>query len=76
MALTNAEKQRNYRKKRCENFDCRIQSVVSLHIKKALERLSRHHGITQQEMLKRLIDEEDRRVISTMNAVAFKKYVD
>ena len=76
MALTNAEKQRNHREKRRENFDCRIQSVVSLETKKQLERLSRHYGITQQEMLKRLIGEEDRHVISTMDAVAFKKYVD
>ena len=76
MALTNAEKQRNHREKRRENFDRRIQAVVSLHIKKALERMSKHHGITQQAMLERLIDEEDKHIISTMDAVAFKKYVD
>ena len=75
MALTNAEKQRNFREKCRENFDFRIQAVVSLDAKKALERLSRHYGLTQKEMLERLINEENNRATERMDANTFKKYV-
>ncbi len=76
MTMTNAEKQAAYRARKIKEGDGeRLQAVVSLHAKRALERLARHHGITQAATLERLILDEQRRVTSDMDADQHKKYV-
>ncbi len=76
MAMTNAEKQAAYRVRKIKEGDGeRLQAVVSLHAKRALERLSRLNGITQAAMLERLILDEQLRVTSGMDADQHRQYV-
>ncbi|MDP2433805.1 MAG: RepB family protein [Gallionella sp.] len=76
MAMTNAEKQAAYRVRKIKEGDGeRLQAVISLHAKRALERLSKHQGITQAAMLERLILDEQRRVTASMDADQHRVYV-
>lgn len=63
MALTPAERQRKYRESRKmagENGYRQINAWVSTEAALALKRLARRHGVTQREMLERLlIDAQD-----------------
>jgi len=76
MALSNAEKQANYRKRKIKEGEGeRLQTVISLHAKRALERQARHNGLTQAAMLERLILEEQDRVTATLDGDAYLIYV-
>lgn len=64
MPMTNAERQRQYRQRHLKDLDGtgeRLNVVLSLHAKAALERLASFYGITQREALERaLLDAQDR----------------
>jgi hypothetical protein len=75
MALTNAEKQAAYRARQKDIGSERLQLVVNLHVKLALQRLSRHFGLTQSALLERLLAEEVNRVTKELDGDAFKKFV-
>ena len=63
MRKTNAERQRAYRERHLRGVDDdtemleRINTMVSLHSKNQLKRLSRCYGVTQRSMLERIINE-------------------
>lgn len=76
MAMTNAEKQAAYRIRKLKEGDGeRLQAVISLHAKRALERLARHHGATQAALLERLILEEQKRVTAVMDDDQHRLYI-
>lgn len=76
MAMSNAQKQAAYRARKIKEGDGeRLQAVISLHAKRALERLARHHGSTQAATLERLILEEQQRVTAGMDADQHRAYV-
>ena len=76
MALSAAEKQARYRQKHIKNGDReRLQAVISLHAKRALERLARHYGLTLAGMVERLAMEEAARVTTGMDGDQFKRFV-
>ena len=70
MAKTNAERQREYRRRRAmagENGERRINTWVSTGAALALARLARHHGVTQRQMLEMLIEEADARIRKSLD---------
>ncbi len=76
MAMSNAQKQAAYRARKIKEGDGeRLQAVISLHAKRALERLSKHQGSTQTATLERLILEEQQRVTAGMDADQHRAYV-
>jgi hypothetical protein len=76
MALTNAEKQARYRQKNLKDGNReRLQVVVSLHARRALERLAQHHGLTLAGIVERLALEEAERVTNCMDADQFRRFV-
>jgi len=76
MAMTNAEKQASYRQRRIKEGDGeRLQTVISLPAKRALERLARHAGVTQAAMLERLILNEQQRVTAGMDGDVYRAYL-
>ena len=76
MAMTNAEKQAAYRTRKINDGNGeRLQAVISLQAKRALERLARHAGITQAAMLERLILDEQKRVTAGMDDDQHRAYI-
>ena len=60
MGKSNAERQAEYRARRAEagdNGERRLNTWLSTAAALALERLARHHGLTQRAMLERLLIE-------------------
>jgi hypothetical protein len=74
MALTSAQKQAAFRARQKEIGSERLQLVINLQTKLALQRLSRHYGITQSMMLERLLMDEQSRVTHELNDDDLKKY--
>lgn len=69
MAKTAAERQATYRASRCRagpsgNGERRLNTWVSTGAHLALERLARRYGVTQREVLERLIRAEDDGVLA------------
>jgi hypothetical protein len=76
MPMTNAEKQAAYRARKLKDGDGeRLQAVISLHAKRAVERLARHVGVTQTAMLERLILDEQKRITAGMDDDQHRAYV-
>lgn len=66
MAMSAAERQAAYRRRRVlagQNGERRINTWVATGAHLALERLVRHYGVTQREMLERLITDADKGII-------------
>ena len=66
----NATRQAAYRARHLHDIEgqgMRINTVVSIHAKKALERLAACYGVTQRQMLERVLDEAQ---TATLNQVA------
>lgn len=63
MAKTSAERQADYRARRAtagDNGERRINTWVSTGAALALARLAQHHGLSQREMLERLLLEAEK----------------
>jgi hypothetical protein len=80
MAKTAAERQREYRQRRPfagpdGNGERRINTWVSTGAALALQRLARHHGVTQREMLERLILDADRRICKRLTDAELDDYL-
>lgn len=70
MAKTNAERQAAYRARQQqigEGSARRISTWVSLGTALALERLARRYGVTQREMLERLVQDADNSVTAILD---------
>jgi len=73
MAKTAAERQREFRQRKLtEGTDARLDMVVSASAAAALQRLARHHGISQRAMLERVLaDAEDSTLAGMANTTAY-----
>lgn len=70
MAKSNAERQAEYRKNRTtagENGERRINTWVQTGAYLALARLSKRYGVTQRELLERLILEADQEHVNKLD---------
>ena len=76
MAMSNAEKQANYRQRKIKEGEGeRLQAVISLHAKRSIERLARHYGITQAALIERLAMDEQKRVTDTLEGDAYRVFL-
>lgn len=63
MATSNAQRQAAYRLKHLKDVDGqgeRLNIIIDLHAKKALERLSSCYGVTQRAMIEKLLIDAER----------------
>jgi len=70
MAKSAAERQAIYRKNRAyagDNGERRINTWVTTGISLALGRLARRYGVTNREMLEKLVGEADQAVVSSLD---------
>ena len=70
MAKTAAERQAIYRKNRAlagDNGERRINTWVTTGSSLALGRLARRYGVTNREMLEKLVGEADQAVVSSLD---------
>jgi hypothetical protein len=77
MTTTHAERQRAYRQqhlKAVEGARSRINSSVASRAKLALERLAQHCGVTQAQLLERLVMEEQARLLATLPSARQEAY--
>lgn len=65
MALSSAERQRAYRDRQREAGE-RLNIFVDVTAKRALERLARHHAVTQRAMLERLLADAEQDVVDSL----------
>jgi hypothetical protein len=79
MAKSAAQRQREYRE-RLKSPDGgqheRLQAVVSIHAKRALERLAKYYSVTQQEALERAIGETQGRLLASLSSVDQERFYD
>lgn len=60
---SNADRQREYRERQKQAGSERLNVVVDLHAKRALERLASYYGVTQKNMLEQLITAAQRQAL-------------
>jgi hypothetical protein len=60
MAATAAERQRARRRRATADNKVALNVLVDLGTRHALARLAQHHGVTQSQVLERLVVEADR----------------
>ncbi len=79
MALSNAQRQARYRKntrERADGYTARLNTEVAFAAKSALKCLSLWHGVSQREMLERLIDEADKKLGQSLSEEEYERYSD
>lgn len=80
MAMSNAERQRRYRERAFKDPDgpmkVRVSLALDLHAACALKRLSNGYGVTQQEMLKRLLIEAEQAALDRLDHSQHGPYLD
>ena len=65
-STSNAERQAAYQQRHLravEGQGARINMVVTVQAKAQLERLARHYGVTQRELLARVLADVERKVV-------------
>ncbi len=67
MAKTSAQRQAAYRSRRHDGEGTRrLNTWISVPAYFALQRLARHHGTTQREMIERLAIQTDEQILSSL----------
>ena len=77
-AERNAAYQAAYRRRHLQDVDAtgeRLNMVVGISAKRALERLARHYAVSQRAMLERLLAEAERAVADGLEHDAYLRYV-
>jgi len=79
-AATGAERQAAYRRRHLDEIDsldsARLNMVVPIATKRALERLARRYAVTQRIMLERLVEEAERVAIRELSNAEMRRYYD
>ncbi len=67
MAKTNAQRQAEYRKRAyVSNGEYRVNTWISAEASQALDRLSCRYSVTKREMLEKLLEEADNKVVKKL----------
>ena len=77
--LSNAERQRRYRERHLRSEEGqgeRLNVVVHLSAKRALEQLAVHWGTSQREALERVLREAQGRVLDTLDGLGQEQFYD
>lgn len=77
MAMSNAERQRQYRQRHLADVDGqghRLNLVVSVPAGAQLERLAKHYGVTKRAMIERLLAEAEGDLVDSMKPKARRDY--
>jgi hypothetical protein len=75
--MTNAQRQAAYRKRHLQDVDGqgdRINMVVSVQAMAQLTRLATHYGVTQRELVARVLAEAESKVVDGLSRAAQKAY--
>lgn len=73
----NAKRQAEYRKRRIkEGSDQRLNVILDLAAKLALERMAKHYGVTNKSLLERVLLETQSRLVETMDGEQQTRYYD
>jgi hypothetical protein len=78
MALTPAERQKRYRENRKlagENGHRQINTWISTEAYEALRRMARRDGVTQRELLERMLIDAQNHLTSQMSDDEFNEYL-
>lgn len=76
-AQSNAARQAAYRQRHLHGIDGqgeRINMVVTVQAKAQLERLARHYGVTQRELIVRILADAERIVVDGLGRGEEKSY--
>lgn len=80
MAKTAAERQREYRRNKLKTLEGeqhgRLQAIVSIHAKRALERIAKYHGMKQQNALETVVQDFESRILDGLNSEQQTAYYD
>jgi hypothetical protein len=79
MALTNAQRQAAYRVrhlKDTEGLGERLNMVVSVDAKNQLKRLASCYGVTQRQLIERLLADAQSQALNTLNGTQANAYYD
>lgn len=73
----NAKRQAEYRKRRLkEGSDQRLNVILDLHAKLALERMAKHYSVTNKKVLERLLLEAQSQLLEQMDGQQQSDYYD
>ena len=73
----NAKRQAEYRKRRLkEGSDQRLNVILDMHAKLALDRMAKHYGVTNKNVLERLLLEAQSQLIRQMDRQQQTNYYD
>lgn len=75
MAKTNAERQAKFRRLIQGGHVARINVVVPISTRKALDRLTAHYGLTVQDALTKIILAEQGRVIDALPDPEYRRFL-
>ena len=71
----NAKRQAEYRQRRLkEGSDQRLNVILDLHAKLALERMARHYGVSNKELLERVLLATQSQLIADMDGELQARY--
>src|SRR5690349_12230741 len=77
-AASSAERQAAYRRRHLNEVDtvdsARLNMIVPVATKRALERLARRYAVTQREMLAKLIGDAERAATDGMRSADLRRY--
>jgi hypothetical protein len=77
--LANAKRQQQYREKHLKDEDgtkARLSTIIDHRAALALKRLALHYGVTQAQILERLLMEEQGRVLDALDSDKQNAYYD
>lgn len=75
--IANAKRQAEYRKRHIkEGSDQRLNVILDLQAKLALERMAKHYGVTNKNVLERLLLEAQSQLIAQMDGQQQSNYYD
>jgi hypothetical protein len=73
----NAKRQAEYRKRHMkEGSDQRLNVILALDAKLALERMAKHNGVTNKNLLERVLLEAQSRLLEDMDGEQQTRYYD
>ena len=78
MAMSNAERQRQYRQRHLVDVDGlghRLNLVVGAATGAQLERLARHYGVTKRSMIEQLLRQAESDIVDGMKPKARREYL-